>query len=107
VIDKVFADTGVEPNPHVETDSVASLYALVGAGECATIVPHTWLHALPVISTAKVARLIQPDARAQMSVAINAAVPGSLAARAFLSAAKGVAYNELFDRRLMGSPFDG
>jgi DNA-binding transcriptional LysR family regulator len=100
VIDQAFADSGVELNPHVQTDSVASLYALVGAGECATIVPHTWLGALPVHATTRIARLIQPDARAQMAVAINASTPGSRIARAFVTAAKRLALNEFFDRPL-------
>jgi DNA-binding transcriptional LysR family regulator len=100
VIDQAFAESGVDPNPQVQTDSVASLYALVGAGECATIVPHTWLEAMPVHSTTRVARLIEPDARAQVAVAINASTPGSRIARAFATAAKGLALDEFFDRPL-------
>ncbi|HYZ68659.1 MAG TPA: LysR family transcriptional regulator [Mycobacterium sp.] len=96
VLDKAAADCGMELMPRVETDSVASLYALVGAGNCATIVPHTWLHALPVVGTTRIARLTEPDVRAQISVAINATTPGSVVARAFVAAAKGLALNELF-----------
>src|SRR6201988_3846421 len=87
-IDQAFADSGGELNPQVQTDSVASLYALVGAGDWATIVPHTWLEALPVHATTRIARLIEPDARAQVSVAFNASKPGSRIARAFVTAAK-------------------
>jgi DNA-binding transcriptional LysR family regulator len=97
VIDKAFAEGGIEPNPHVETDSVASLYALIGAGEWATIVPHTWLQAMPVVGTARIARLIEPGIRAQMAVAINATTPGSMVARAFVASAKGLALDEFFD----------
>jgi DNA-binding transcriptional LysR family regulator len=100
VIDQAFAESGVELNPQVQTDSVASLYALVGAGECATIVPHTWLAAMPVHGTTRIARLIEPDARAQVAVAINASTPGSRIARAFATAAQGLALNEFFDRPL-------
>jgi len=103
VIDKAFAECGIELNPHIETDSVASLYALVGAGSCVTIVPQTWLHALPVIGTTRIARLINPDVRAQISVAINSTTPGSMAARAFVSAAKGLAFNDFLDRPRMTS----
>lgn len=105
VIDKAFTRNGIEPNHQVETDSVASLYALVGAGNCATIVPHTWLHALPVIGTASIARLTKPDIRAQISVAINAATPGSIAARAFVEAAKSLALNKAFDRPTASLPY--
>jgi DNA-binding transcriptional LysR family regulator len=107
VIDKASAEGGIELKPRVETDSVASLYALVEARNCATIVPHTWLHALPVIGTARIVRLTEPDIRAQISVAVNATTPGSIAARAFVTAAKGLALNELFDHSLMSPPAGG
>jgi DNA-binding transcriptional LysR family regulator len=103
VIDSACANSGIELRPRVETDSVASLYAMVGAGDCATIVPHTWLHAMPVVSTAMVVPLVEPDVRAAISVAINGASPGSVAARAFVSVAKELALNEFFDRTLLCS----
>jgi DNA-binding transcriptional LysR family regulator len=100
VIDAAFAQNGVQVKPQVETDSIASLHALVGAGDWATIVPDTWLRAMPVLLNARLARLIDPDASAQVSVAIHAATPGSVAARAFVAAAKGLELNEFFHRPL-------
>ncbi len=101
VIDKAFADNGVVVTPQMETDSVASLYALVGLGAWASIVPHTWLRAMPVIGRT---RALSPwstrIARAQVSVAIHAATPGSVAARAFVTAAKGLPLDEFFDQPL-------
>jgi len=99
IIDKAFAQAGVQPKPQIETDSCASLYALVGPGEWATIVPQTWLRAMPVVGTTSTARLVEPDTRAQMAIAINATTPGSIAARAFIAVAKSLALNEVFDRR--------
>src|SRR5260370_33753764 len=64
---EAFADSGVVVTPQVETDSVASLYAHVGVGAWASIVPHTWLRAMPVIGRTRAARLVDPDARAQRS----------------------------------------
>jgi DNA-binding transcriptional LysR family regulator len=104
VIDKAFAESGVTVTPQVETDSVASLYAHVGAGAWASIVPHTWLRAMPVVGTTRVIRLVEPDARAQISVAIPAATPGSVVARAFVTAARGLALDEFFDRPLASEP---
>lgn len=98
IIDKALAENGIEVAPQIETDSVASLFAHVGVGDWATIVPHTWLRVLPVVLTSKVARLVEPEATAQMSVAVNAARPGSVAARAFVTTATGLALNEFFDR---------
>jgi DNA-binding transcriptional LysR family regulator len=100
VIDSAFADIGVAVTPQVETDSVASLYAHVGAGEWASIVPHTWLRAMPVIGRTRAVRLVDPVVRAQVSVGIHSATPGSVAARAFVKAATGLSLAELFDQPL-------
>ena len=62
------------------------------------IVPQTWLCAMPVVGTTSIARLVEPDTRAQMAIAINATNPGSIAVRAFIGAAKSLALNEFFDR---------
>jgi len=96
-IDKAFASSGALPAPQVETDSVASLYAHVATGAWASVVPHTWLRAMPVTGAARVIRLVEPDTRAQISMAIHAATPGSVAARAFLNVAVGMPLNDIFE----------
>ena len=75
-------------------------YANVGAGACTSIVPHTWLRALPVTGRMRVLRRVEPDARALISVAIHDATPGSLAARAFMTAAASLRLDEFFDQPL-------
>src|SRR6202158_4704135 len=100
VIDNAFAESGVVVNPQVEKEPAGSLYAQVGLGTWASIVPHTWLRAMPVIGTIRAVRLVEPDARAQVSVAIHAATPGSVVARAFVTAATGLALDEFFDQPL-------
>jgi DNA-binding transcriptional LysR family regulator len=96
-IDKAFASSGAVAAPQVETDSVASLYAHVATGAWASVVPHTWLRAMPVTGAARAIRLIEPDTRAQISMAIHAATPGSVAARAFLNVAVGTPLNDIFE----------
>jgi DNA-binding transcriptional LysR family regulator len=96
-IDKAFASVGTAAAPQVETDSVASLYAHVATGAWASVVPHTWLRAMPVTGAARAIRLVEPDTRAQISMAIHAATPGSVAARAFLNVAVGTPLNDIFD----------
>jgi DNA-binding transcriptional LysR family regulator len=96
-IDKAFASSGAMPAPQVETDSVASLYAHVATGAWASVVPHTWLRAMPVTGAARAIRLVEPDTRAQISMAIHAATPGSVAARAFLNVAVGTPLNDIFE----------
>ncbi|WP_099042109.1 LysR family transcriptional regulator [Mycobacterium neglectum] len=96
-IDKAFASSGAVATPQVETDSVASLYAHVATGSWASVVPHTWLPAMPVTSGARAIRLVEPDTTAQISMAIHAAAPGSVAARAFLNVAAGPPPERVFD----------
>ncbi len=96
-IDKAFASCGAVAAPQVETDSVASLYAHVATGAWASVVPHTWLRAMPVTGAARAIRLVEPDTRAQISMAIHAGKPGSVAARAFLNVAVGTPVNDIFE----------
>ncbi|MFD9004579.1 LysR family transcriptional regulator [Streptomyces sp. NPDC059582] len=100
VIDGAFAAGGVVPHAQVEADSVASLYAHVGAGGWASIVPHTWLRAMPVIGRMRAVRLVEPEASAQMLVGISAVAPGSPVARAFVEVATGLSLDEFFDQPL-------
>jgi DNA-binding transcriptional LysR family regulator len=96
-IDKAFAESGAAAAPQVETDSVASLYAHVATGAWASVVPHTWLRAMPVTGAARAIRLVEPDTTAQISMAIHAVTPGSVAARAFLNVAVGTPLNDIFE----------
>jgi hypothetical protein len=76
------------------------MYAQVGVGAWASIVPHTWLRAMPVVGRARAILLVEPDVRAQVSVATHAATPGSVVARAFVAAARGLSLDEFFDQPL-------
>lgn len=96
-IDGAFAASGIVATPQVETDSVASLCAHVATGAWASVVPHTWLRAMPVTEATRAIRLIEPDNRARISVAIHAGTPGSVAARAFLNVAAGLSLADLFE----------
>ncbi len=101
-IDKAFASCGAVAAPQIETDSVASLYAHVATGAWASVVPHTWLRDMPVTGAARAIRLVEPDTRAQISMAIHAAGPGSVAARAFLNVAMSSPMNEVFELKTQG-----
>jgi DNA-binding transcriptional LysR family regulator len=102
-IDKAFASSGAVAAPQVETDSVASLYAYVATGAWASVVPHTWLRAMPVSGTARAVRLVEPETTAQISIAIDATAP--VAARAFLNVAAGLQPDDVFEleRRVLVS----
>ena len=55
---------------------------------------------MPVVGRARAIRLVEPDMRAQISVATHAATPGSVVARAFVTAAQGLSLDEFFDQTL-------
>jgi DNA-binding transcriptional LysR family regulator len=95
-IDKAFADNGVVAMPQIETDSVASLYSHVATGTWASVVPHTWLRAIPASGANRAVRLVEPDTTAQISIAIHAG-SSSVAARAFVNVAAGAALDKAFD----------
>lgn len=88
-IDDAFANVGTTVVPQIETDSMASLYAHVATGAWASIVPHTWFRAMPVTGALRGLRLVEPEQRTEISIAIHASAPGSCAARAFLNVAVG------------------
>lgn len=95
-IDKAFAANGAVAVPQVETDSVASLYSHVATGAWASVVPHTWLRAIPAMGGARAVQLVEPETAAQISIAIHAG-SSSAAARAFLNVAAGAQLDEAFN----------
>lgn len=92
--------------PQVETDSVASLFAQVATGNWASIVPHTWLWAMPMSGPTggeiRAVELVDPVLKAQIALATNALGPGSPVARALITCAQALALNEFFDTQLRG-----
>ncbi|MFE2042070.1 LysR family transcriptional regulator [Streptomyces sp. NPDC059477] len=96
VLDVALAGTGITVSPQVETDSVASLYAHVGSGDWASIVPHTWLRAMPVTGRTRAVPLVGPEATAQVLLAIHPGEPGAPIARAFLEVATRLSLDAFF-----------
>lgn len=102
-IDGAFQASGVTATPQVETDSVASLYAHVATGAWASVVPHTWLRAMPATGETRAIRLKEPDSKAQISVAIRAGTRASVAARSFLNVAAELVLAEVFEPDAAGA----
>jgi DNA-binding transcriptional LysR family regulator len=99
-IDRAFAAKGVVVTPQMETDSLASLCAVARVGACATIVPHAWIRRLPSGDGMRAVRLVDPEARAQISVAIHARSPRSVIGRAFAETAAGLSLDDFFAQSL-------
>lgn len=98
VIDDALATQGLAVTPQLETDSVATLFAHVGTGRWASIVPHTWVHALGVPAGACMLRLHDPSVTAPMVLVTTAAEPGSVVTRALIETVRDAAIGEAFGR---------
>jgi DNA-binding transcriptional LysR family regulator len=102
IIDKAFADQSISVTPQVETDSVASLFAQVAAGNWACIVPHTWLWNSSLAAEVRAVEMVDPVMKADIALATNSAGPGSPIARALAESAGELALNQFFDAQLLG-----
>lgn len=100
IIDKAFAEHAIEVTPQVETDSVASLFAQVTAGNWACIVPHTWLWTSPLGPEVRAVEMVDPVLTADIALATNSAGPGSPIARALAASAAQLSLHEFFDAQL-------
>ncbi|CAM4262342.1 putative hydrogen peroxide-inducible genes activator [Mycobacterium basiliense] len=102
IIDAAFSEHAITVSPLVETDSVASLFAQVATGNWASIVPHTWLWAMPVGGEIRPVELADPTVKAQISLATNSTGPGSPVARALVTSTRALSLNEFFQARMLG-----
>ncbi|BBY23263.1 transcriptional regulator, LysR family protein [Mycobacterium stomatepiae] len=98
VIDDALAGQGLAVTPQLETDSVATLFAHVGTGRWASIVPQTWIRALGVPAGASVLRLHEPSITAPMVLVTNAEEPGSVVTRALVQTARDASIGDMFGR---------
>jgi DNA-binding transcriptional LysR family regulator len=71
-------------------------------GHWACIVPHTWPWTSLMAGDIRVFELVDPALTAQITVATNAAGPGSPVARGFSACAQKLNLKEFFDARLVG-----
>ncbi len=88
IIDDALATQDLAVRPQLETDSVVALFAHVGTGRWASIVPHTWIRTLGPPAGASVLRLHSPSVTSLMALVTNNAEPGSVLARALVQTAQ-------------------
>ncbi|MGW0708363.1 LysR family transcriptional regulator [Streptomyces sp. NPDC002643] len=87
VLDAVFETVGVSVTPRVETDSIASLFAQVRAGQWASIVPHAWLHVFGVPLGMHAVPLVRPVRTERIALVLPAREPVSMIGQALLDVA--------------------
>ena len=95
-LDEALSGYGLAVTPQLETDSVASLFAQIGAGRWASIVPYPWTRTVrPPLGT-RILRLRDPEVRSHIVLVTVAAEPGSVLVRALLETARRLRLTELF-----------
>jgi hypothetical protein len=75
-----------------------ALFAHVGTGRWASIVPHTWIRTLGPPAGTSVLRLHDPSISAVMALVTNKAEPGSVLARALAQTAQEARIDAVFGR---------
>ena len=98
IIDDALATQDLTVTPQLETDSVVALFAHVGTGRWASIVPHTWIRTLGPPAGTSVLRLHNPSISAVMALVTNKAEPGSVLARALAQTAQEARIDAVFGR---------
>jgi DNA-binding transcriptional LysR family regulator len=98
VLDEALGAHSIELAPQLETDSVAALYAHVGTGRWASIVPEPWTRTLKPPTGTRILSLADPEVRARIVLITVAEEPGSVLARALVETARLLRLDELFDQ---------
>ncbi|MGC0314639.1 LysR family transcriptional regulator [Kitasatospora acidiphila] len=104
VIDEVFAEAGLRPEPRVETDSVAALFAQVRTGRWASIVPYAWLHVFGVPRGMRAVPLVEPSRSVPIGLVISDREPASVMARALARTARQLAIASVLEQLPGASP---
>lgn len=86
--DEVFRAVGLQPEPRVETNSVASLFSQVAFGPWATIIPAAWLHVFGVPKGMRALRLVGPELQARIGLVTLGREPPSIMAEALVATAR-------------------
>jgi len=86
VLEAAFEAVGVSVTPRVETDSIASLFAQVRAGQWASIVPHAWLHVFGVPAGMHAVPLVRPTRTERIGLVLPARDPISVIGQALIDA---------------------
>jgi DNA-binding transcriptional LysR family regulator len=98
MLDEALARHDLTVAPHLETDSVAALYAQVGTGNWATIVPYPWTRAMRPPDGTRLLTLRDPEIRSRIVLATVATDPGPVLVRALADIARGLRLTELLDQ---------
>lgn len=83
-MEEAFGRAGEEPRISVETDSVASLFALVHTGQWASVIPDRWITASGSTTDLVLVELTEPEVRTPIMLAYHETDPLSPLVRALI-----------------------
>jgi DNA-binding transcriptional LysR family regulator len=106
VLDTVFETVGVTVTPRVETDSIASLFAQVRAGQWASVVPHAWLHVFGVPTGMRAVPLVRPVRTERIGLVLPAREPVSVIGQALIDVAGRAGVAATLERQPRQAPGD-
>ncbi len=91
IVDGTLAALGLAAEPQVETDSIATLGALVDSGRWAGIIPRPWAQLWARPPATRMVELVDPIVRSGVDLVTNPGAPGSMVARAFVDCVRAMA----------------
>ncbi|MFI6096098.1 LysR family transcriptional regulator [Lentzea sp. NPDC051213] len=98
ILDGIFADSGVQPVPVIEADTVATLYAHVATRKWSSVIAHAWLQMFGTPEGMRVVRIEDPRRVPQIGLVTGEQV--SMLARAMLGLTRGLDVRGELDRML-------
>ncbi|WP_141012659.1 LysR family transcriptional regulator [Nocardioides sambongensis] len=102
IVDELLAETGVDSDVAVATDTVAAIYAHVTVMGLSSVVPHTWLPNFGVPDRTRVVRLPRPRRAYRIGLVLAGHGPESMLARALVDTARSVDIDDEVDQLMAG-----
>lgn len=102
ILNSVFEQAQVRPQPAVETDSISALYSHVKEGPWATVLPHTWLLRFGIPDGMRAVPLTEPEIRKTIGIVLHERDPEPILAKALIDTAQRIDLQSILDLPLRG-----
>jgi DNA-binding transcriptional LysR family regulator len=96
-VDRALAAQGLTATPQVETDSIAAMYAHVGTGRWASLVPHPWSYNFRLPPGLREVPITGAVVHSAVGLVTSAAEPGSVLGRALAAVTSTLNLDALFN----------
>jgi DNA-binding transcriptional LysR family regulator len=96
-VDRALAAQGITVTPQIETDSISAMYAHVGTGRWASLVPHPWDYAFSPPTGLRLVPMTGEAVTSRVGLVTTAEEPGSVLGRAFATVASTMNLDAVFN----------